>query len=133
MRDSQNELFEEDALMGSNELGAWGERKAANYLRLRGYKIVDRNCSYRQGEIDIIAQKGGYIVFVEVKLRKDCEHGEAKEFVTAAKQQRILAAAQMWLKSNDKGLQPRFDVIEIYAPNGMTSRGLIINHIENSF
>ena len=119
--------------MGSSELGAWGERKAANYLRRRGYRIVDRNCAYRQGEIDIVAEKGGFVVFVEVKLRKDSDHGEAKEFVTAAKQQRILAAAQMWLKSYDKELQPRFDVIELYAPNGMSNRGLVINHIENSF
>lgn len=56
--------------MDNRQLGAWGEKKAANYLRLHGYKIVDMNCRYRQGEIDIVASKRGYIVFVEVKLRK---------------------------------------------------------------
>ncbi len=119
--------------MDARELGAWGEKKAANYLRLRGYRIVAKNCRYRQGEIDIVASKRGYIVFVEVKLRKNSDFGEAKEFVTYAKQQRVIAAAQLWLQENETELQPRFDVIEIYAPNGISDRGVKINHIENAF
>ena len=63
--------------MDTRELGAWGEKKAANYLRLRGYKIIARNCRYRQGELDIVASKRGYIVFAEVKLRKNSDFGEA--------------------------------------------------------
>ena len=51
-------------------LGNWGEDKAALYLRLHGYRIVERNFRCRQGEIDVIARKGGVIAFVEVKLRK---------------------------------------------------------------
>lgn len=119
-------------MMDNRQLGAWGEKKAANYLRLRGYKIIDMNCRYRQGEIDIIASKRGYIVFVEVKLRKNDAYAEAKEFVTAAKQQRVMMAAQLWLAQNETELQPRFDVIEIYAPNGEKGR-VMINHIENAF
>lgn len=119
--------------MDTRELGAWGEKKAANYLRLRGYRIIAQNCRFRQGEIDIVASKRGYIVFVEVKLRKNSNFGEAKEFVTAAKQQRIIAAAQLWLQQNETDLQPRFDVIEVYAPNGMSDRSVKINHIENAF
>ena len=57
MRDTPPELFEENALMAEEKLGAFGERKAANYLRLHGYRIVDTNCRDRQGEIDIIAKK----------------------------------------------------------------------------
>lgn len=119
--------------MDTRELGAWGEKKAANYLRLHGYRIVARNCRYRQGEIDIVAAKRGYIVFVEVKLRKNSDFGEAKEFVTYAKQQRVIAAAQLWLQENETDLQPRFDVIEIYAPQGISDKGVNINHIENAF
>lgn len=119
--------------MDTRELGAWGEKKAANYLRLHGYRIVARNCRYRQGEIDIVAAKRGYIVFVEVKLRKNSDFGEAKEFVTYAKQQRVIAAAQLWLQENETDLQPRFDVIEIYAPDGISDKGIKINHIENAF
>ena len=118
--------------MGSNELGAWGEERAADYLRLRGYKIVARNCRYRQGEIDIVAKKREYIVFVEVKLRKNSDFGEAREFVTRSKQQKCIAAAQQWLAQNETELQPRFDVIEVYAPDGIFSP-VRINHIENAF
>lgn len=119
--------------MAATQIGTWGEDRAANYLRLHGYRIIARNCRYRQGELDIIAQKRGYIVFVEVKLRKNSDFGEAREFVTYAKQQRCIAAAELWLAQNETELTPRFDVIEIYAPNGMTNRGLRINHIENCF
>lgn len=119
--------------MAEEKLGAFGERKAANYLRLHGYRIVDTNCRYRQGEIDIIARKRNYIVFVEVKLRKNSAYGEAREFVTAAKQRRCVTAAQLWLQSHETELQPRFDVIEIYAPEGADSGKITINHIENAF
>ncbi len=119
--------------MADEKLGAFGERKAANYLRLHGYRIVDTNCRYRQGEIDIIAKKRNYIVFVEVKLRKNSDYGQAREFVTAAKQQRVITAAQLWLQSHETELQPRFDVIEVYAPEGVSARKVTINHIENAF
>ena len=119
--------------MNVTNLGSWGEKKAANYLRFRGYRIVDMNCRYRQGEIDIVAENRKYIVFVEVKLRKDDSHGEAKEFVTAAKQRRVITAAEIWLSENETEKQPRFDVIEIYAPDGISGRNVRINHIENAF
>lgn len=119
--------------MNKSELGAYGEKKAANYLRLHGYRIVATNCRYRQGEIDIVARKRGYIVFVEVKLRKNSDFAEAKEFVTEAKQRRVITAAELWLQQNETELQPRFDVIEIYAPDGVGTKRPVINHIENAF
>jgi len=119
-------------MAGQRELGRLGEDRAANYLRLHGYKIIDRNWSCRYGEIDIIASKRGYIVFAEVKLRRDDSHGEAREFVTYSKQQKVIAAAQMYLAQNDTDLQPRFDVLELYAPNGENGR-ISIEHIENAF
>lgn len=133
MRNTPPELFEENALMAEEKLGAFGERKAANYLRLHGYRIIDTNCRYRQGEIDIIAKRRDYIVFVEVKLRKNNTYGEAREFVTPAKQQRVIMAAQLWLQTHETELQPRFDVIEVYAPDGVNSKKVMINHIENAF
>ena len=133
MRNTPPELFEENALMAEEKLGAFGERKAANYLRLHGYRIIDTNCRYRQGEIDIIAKRRDYIVFVEVKLRKNNTYGEAREFVTPAKQQRVIMAAQLWLQTHETELQPRFDVVEVYAPDGVNSKKVMINHIENAF
>lgn len=119
--------------MTDENLGAFGERKAANYLRLHGYKIIDTNWRCRSGEIDVITKKRDYIVFVEVKLRKNNAFGEAREFVTPAKQRRVMSAAQLWLQANDTELQPRFDVIEVYAPDGVNTRKVTINHIENAF
>ncbi len=118
--------------MSTGELGAFGEKKAADYLKLHGYKVIEKNYRCRQGEIDIIAQKRGYIVFAEVKLRKNNLYGEAREFVTAAKQQRVMTAAQLWLQQHETDKQPRFDVIEVYAPDGVGGK-VMINHIENAF
>ena len=114
-------------------LGNWGEDKAALYLRLHGYRIVERNFRCRQGEIDVIARKGGVIAFVEVKLRKNAEHGEAREFVTRAKQRRVISAAELWLMKTGCELQPRFDVIEVYAPEGTDTRRPAIRYLENAF
>ena len=115
------------------ERGSWGEDRAARYLRLHGYRIVERNFRCRQGEIDIIARKGEIIAFVEVKQRKNADFGEAREFVTYATQRRLLAAAEQWLVKTGCELQPRFDVIEVYAPDGTKTLFPKINHIENAF
>lgn len=118
--------------MDKKTLGHWGEERAAAYLRRHGYKILGMNYACRGGEIDVIAQKRGYVVFVEVKLRKNAAFAEAREFVTRSKQERIMLTAQMWLASNDCELQPRFDVIEIYAPDGAEGK-IDLRHIENAF
>lgn len=116
----------------TRRLGRWGEEQAAKYLRLRAYTILERNYACRLGEIDIIARRGRYIVFAEVKMRKDAAFAQAREFVTPAKQRRIIATAQMYLSANDIELQPRFDVLEVYAPQGIGGRAKII-HTENAF
>ena len=118
--------------MDKQALGQFGEEQAARYLRRRLYHIVERHYRCRFGEIDLIARRGSCLVFVEVKLRRDASHGEAREFVTAAKQQRVIAAAQHWLSQNETELQPRFDVIEVYAPRGEDGP-VRVNHIENAF
>lgn len=118
--------------MEKRELGRFGEERAAQYLRRKGYKIVEMNFSCRAGEIDIIAENREYIAFVEVKLRKDASFAEAREFVTRAKQLKIIRTAQLWLCENENDKQPRFDVVEVYAPQGARGQ-LTINHIENAF
>ena len=118
--------------MEAKALGDFGEEQAARCLRRKGYRIVERNFRCRQGEIDIIAEKGGYIVFVEVKERRDARFAAAREFVTAAKQRRILTAAQLYLAQSGSERQPRFDVIEVYAPQGAAGK-VRIEHIENAF
>ena len=118
--------------METRELGRFGEERAARWLRLHGYRILESNYACRSGEIDLIARRGKYIVFVEVKLRKNADFAEAREFVTAAKQQRIRSTAALWLSQNETELQPRFDVVEVYAPDGPDGR-ITIRHIENAF
>ena len=120
--------------MVKNEgLGPWGESLAAKTLRRGGYRIVERNFRSRFGEIDLIAENGVYLVFVEVKLRKTDRFGQAREFVDARKQQRIRATAMLWLEEHDCALQPRFDVIEIYAPDGMDTKRPAVRHLEDAF
>ena len=119
--------------MDKRLIGRWGEQIAGDYLKKKHYKIVAMNFSCRGGEIDLIAKKRRYLVFVEVKLRKNADFAQAKEFVTRAKQERIIQTASLWLSQNQCELQPRFDVIEIYAPDGQHSKSIRINHIENAF
>ena len=114
-------------------LGAFGEDAACEFLKKRRYTIVGRNFSTRFGEIDIIARDRRFIVFVEVKLRKDASYGEAKEFVTPAKQRRVIHAAEYWLMKHPTALQPRFDVLEVYAPEGLQTKRPEIHHIEDAY
>ena len=102
------------------ELGALGERLAAEHLERQGYRILERNFRCRMGEIDLIARRENELVFTEVKLRKDASHGEAREFVTASKQRKLLLTAEYYLAARPwtQELQARFDVIEVYAPRG---------------
>jgi len=119
--------------MTNRELGAWGERAAAGYLEKKGYVISAVNYRTRLGEIDIICERGGFVAFIEVKLRKSRGYAHAREYVTAAKQRKIRSAALSWLQDNASSKQPRFDVIEIYAPLGENTQRLEIVHIENAF
>ena len=120
--------------MGRNNLlGAWGESLASNYLRKKGYKLVAANYSCRFGEIDLIVSNSRYLVFVEVKLRKSDKFAQAREFVDYYKQNRIRTTAELYLSTQPTTLQPRFDVIEIYAPDGMATINPEIHHMEDAF
>ena len=85
------------------------------------------------GELDIVAENGKYLVFVEVKLRKSSGYGLPREAVTGEKQRKLRAAAELYLQTNPTVLQPRFDVAEVYAPQGMNTSMPEINYIENAF
>ena len=116
-----------------NLLGAWGEAQAAEYLRKKRYEIVAAGYRSRFGEIDLIVCNKKYLVFVEVKLRKSDDFAKAMEYVDRRKQDKIRVTASMYLSQNPTVLQPRFDVIEIYAPQGMETRKPTIYHMEDAF
>lgn len=117
----------------ANLLGPWGEEKAAEFLRRKGYALVTSNYRCKFGEIDLIVKNRRYLVFVEVKLRKSAGFAKAREYVDQHKQDRIRITASMYLSQNPTKLQPRFDVIEIYAPDGTATRHPAINHLEDAF
>ncbi len=120
--------------MGTNKLtGAWGEALAAEYLRRKRYRIVAAGYRSRFGEIDLIAENRQYLVFVEVKLRSSAQFARAAEYVDRRKQDRLRVTASMYLSQNPTRLQPRFDVIEIYAPAGTQTARPEIHHMEDAF
>ena len=120
--------------MGRNNIaGAWGEELAAAYLRKKRYKLLSAGYRSRFGEIDLIVSDRKYLVFVEVKLRKSGQFAKALEYVDRRKQDRIRTTAEVYLSQNPTALQPRFDVIEIYAPEGVETAHPEIYHLEDAF
>ena len=113
--------------MDNRELGAWGEKKAAGYLRLHGYKIIEMNCRFRQGEIDIIAKDKDEYVFIEVKTRQNFNYGIPSEAVDERKQKHIWNATQYYIYSHNlENKYIRIDVIEVYKKKNK----LYLNHIK---
>lgn len=114
-------------------LGRWGESLVADDLRRKGWKILAVNYRCRFGELDIVAEKGKILAFVEVKLRKSDRFAPGRAFVTAEKQRKLRSAAEYYLLEHSSALQPRFDVAEVYAAEGLSTRVPEINYIENAF
>ena len=87
----------------------------------------------RFGEVDLIAEEGPFLCFVEVKLRKDGRVAQAREFVDRRKQEKLRTTAQLYLAEHPTQLQPRYDVGEIYAPQGMETHRPELHILENAF
>jgi putative endonuclease len=115
----------------SKSLGKFGEEIAEELLRSKGYQILKRNFRFGKGEIDIIAKDGDYLVFVEVKSRKNYDFGEPEYAITKSKQRQLkkIAEAYFYVNGIDEQLC-RFDVITIV---GEKREEMKINHIENAF
>ena len=114
--------------------GNRGEAAVAAYLRKKGGTLLGSQWRCRFGELDLIARdKSGLLCFVEVKLRKSNRFADACEFVDLRKQERIRTTASVYLSEFPTQLQPRFDVIEIYAPEGTATRCPEIHHLEDAF
>lgn len=104
-------------------IGSEGERAAAEFLEARGYRILDRNYRTRLGEIDLVAEEGRTLVFVEVKVRRNDRFGGPAAAITAAKQARIARLAQQYVVSRRLGERPcRFDVVLIWGDDPGTRR-----------
>ena len=112
--------------MNRRAYGSEGEQTACDFLRAKGWKILDRNVRRGRGEIDVIARKRDVVAFVEVKRRSGLNYGRPAEAVNREKQQRIAHAAALYMQENDlSDSRIRFDVIEILPGE--------IQHIEGAF
>ena len=107
--------------------GDRGERRAALWLFLRGYRILERDYRVGHRDIDVIAKKGGLLVFVEVKTRTDTNTAAPQLAVGSEKRKNLVSAAKYYIATHDtEGMTYRFDVAEV-AVNGR------IRYIENAF
>lgn len=110
-------------------VGSKGESLAVDFLKDKGYRIVERNYKTPIGEVDIIAEDNGTMVFVEVKTRTGNAFGYPFEAVDARKQHKLKNLALMYLKRIKKDTAVRFDVLSIC----MTNNGNTIDHIIDAF
>lgn len=117
-------------MFSKKETGSFGEDQAVDFLLKNGYKIVQRNWRYLKGEIDIIAKKGEWLVFVEVKTRSTTDFGSPEEFVTSRQQKLIINTAHQYIISHDRHEEARFDVIAVVVRNNKIDQ---IQHIESAF
>jgi len=117
--------------MDSREIGALGEKIAARYLTGLGYVIRERNFRSREGEIDIIAEKDDFLVFIEVRTRRSLSFGTPEESVTAQKKERLIALTQAYMQDReDLPSSWRIDVVALeLGPRGEVSR---LELIENA-
>ena len=120
--------------MNLGVIGKTAEDKTVSFLRKNGYRVIKRNYSCRFGEIDIIAEKGEFIVFVEVKARKENGIVSPLEAVDSAKLQRIMLTAEDYISKTECQAQPRFDIAQVTVKeveNGKISYSL--HYLENAF
>lgn len=116
--------------MNNREQGRIGEDLAVEYLTKKGYHILQRNFRFDRGEIDIVAQQGEELIFVEVKARRTVSYGEPEDALTPAKCEQIRRVAEGYMMEHDiNGVSPRFDVVAIM----LDEKTPVIRHLEDAF
>jgi putative endonuclease len=103
------------------KLGAWGERIAREHIEKLGYQVIETNFRCHEGEIDIIAQEGEQLVFVEVRTRRGLDFGSPEESITVSKRKKLVEVANAYLQSHE-GLPSwwRIDVVAVELGPGST-------------
>jgi putative endonuclease len=113
-------------------LGQAGEEAAARALTARGYRILVRNVRLGRGEIDLVCEHDGDVVFVEVKARRGAAFGTPAEAVTARKQRALLALAARYLSRTGRADRTcRFDVVEVWLAGG--GRAVRVDVLRDAF
>ena len=113
----------------NRNIGLYGEEKACEYLTNNGYEILERNFKFNRKEIDIIAQKNQILIAFEVKTRSKNPLIEPWQAVNKRKQQNIIEAMNAFIKTNQKNLSVRFDVVSIIKKEDR----YVLNHIKDAF
>lgn len=112
-----------------NDTGAKGEQLASNFLKNKGYSVLEINWRFKNLEADIIASIDETIVIAEVKTRKSNYFGEPETFVDKQKQKNLRKTANEYIERNNLDMEVRFDIISIVMGN----KEMKINHIEDAF
>lgn len=105
--------------------GTLGEERASELLSKKGYKIIETNYRFKKAEVDIIAKNDLFLVFVEVKTRKNNKFGNPEEFVSERKIELFQETAEYYMEENNISLNLRFDIISV--------TGSQIEHFEDAF
>jgi putative endonuclease len=117
--------------MKRRDTGALGEKLAKDFLKKKGYRILETNCRYPEGEIDIVARHKDFLVFIEVRTKKNLEFGSPEESITHTKRERLRLAAARYLQNHDNLPQLwRIDVVAIEMDN--RGKPVRMEHIENA-
>ncbi len=118
------------ALNSNTEIGRRGEEIALAFLRKKGFVILEKNWRYRHLEIDIVAQDGDMLVFVEVKMRATAHFGNPEDAVSKQKMARIINAAEAYIFEKDVQGEARFDVVAIISSSSGSSE---IEYFKDAF
>ena len=112
-----------------NETGIKGEQAAADFLKNKGFDVLETNWRYKNLEADIIARRGNTLVVAEVKTRSTNFFGEPETFVNRQKQKNLIKAANAYVEHHNLDVEVRFDIISVILNNSMQK----VNHIEDAF
>lgn len=115
-------------MIATADLGRAGERRAAWFYRLRGYRIAGRNVRLSAGEIDLVARRGRTIAIVEVKTRQSLAAGQGYEAVDRKKRERLVSLATEYT-ARERNVQVRYDVLSLFW-NG---RRFVVSHYPDAF
>ncbi len=115
----------------TKQTGNRGEQLSVSFLEKNGYTILERNWFYHKAEVDIIAQKGNFVAFIEVKTRSKKNHfsEEIGDLISIGQQKRIINAAHHYIVQKDIDCEARFDLILILIDD----KDFTIEHIEEAF
>ena len=116
-------------MQNNKNKGDWGEKLALEFLKEKGYTILEANWRFMKLEIDIIAQIDEVLVFIEVKTRFNEDHGDPEDAVTVKKQRFIIKAANYYISQKDLNLESRFDIITVSKENNKVT----VKHLPDAF